>query len=284
MNCPNCNQSVEADATFCGNCGQQLQAAAATANVPVPNYAVTAPSQHAGEMKALLALLFGITGIVGSLFMALIGLALGIAGLVMGTMSRSSTKRGLSTVGLAVSSLAILVGLGVWTYAIKHNQSRSNDIASAQSNIPANLAADLSTPCYSIGFVSQLNISNSPPSCDMKAFNGQSLASSSDAYKIFANKAQIGNATTFATIAKQAIEKDIKNSLPGFVIDSQRLTTFAGSPAYVVNVSDPRHNIAAVEAAVLHQVGTGDNVFILVHATNGDTTDLRTLEAQWQWK
>ena len=35
----------------------------------------------------------GITGIVGALFMALLGLMLGIAGLIMGTMSYNSSKR-----------------------------------------------------------------------------------------------------------------------------------------------------------------------------------------------
>lgn len=70
-----------------------------------------------GGTKALLSLLFGLAGLVGALFMALIGLALGLAGLTMGTMSRSSTKRGLSTAGLIVSSLAILASLAVWAYA-----------------------------------------------------------------------------------------------------------------------------------------------------------------------
>jgi hypothetical protein len=284
MTCPNCHQITEDGAAFCGNCGQPLVlATAATATA----YALANPAQHSGETKALLALLLGLAGIVGALFFIPVGLALGIAGLVMGTMSRSSPKRGLSTAGLVFSSLAILASLASWTYAIRHDskfsQSASSDAAPGVA-APAVAASDISTPCYSAGFVSELNVSNGSDSCDMSAFNGTTLDTSTNAYKIYADTSQNVNSNDYAGIFKPALEKDVSTNLPGFTIDSEGLGNFAGSPAYIVNSSDKVDGVAVVEAAVLHQAGPGENVFILVHAVSGPAADLTTLESQWQWK
>ena len=266
-----------------------LVAAAVTGHpaAAVPSYALATPRQHAGETKALLALLFGLAGIVGALFMAALGLVLGVTGIIMGTMSRSSTKRRLSTAGLIFSSLAVLAGLAVWTYAIK----RDSKLAQAAPSTPShNLtatpvsASSLSTPCYSTGFVDKLNVSNAANSCDMSAFNGPTLEKSTNAYKVYADTSQAADAQNFTSIVKPALEKDVHDNLPGFTIDSERAAQFAGSPAYIVSTSNTSQHVAVTEAAVLHQVGAGDNVFILVHAVNGSTADLSTLEAQWQWK
>src|ERR1700744_6238489 len=112
MECPNCHQTIEAGPAFCGNCGQPLNAPAG------PNeaaYALARPAQHVGEDKALGAVICGVFGLVGSLFMPLIGLSLGTAGAVLATSARSQTKRRLTTVGLVFSSLAIMAGLATWT-------------------------------------------------------------------------------------------------------------------------------------------------------------------------
>lgn len=325
MDCPNCHQPIEAGAAFCGNCGQPLQAGQQQVVSPppapppaplspiaqvisnpspapqaqigtpvvagggvaagVPGYALANPARHAGETKALLSLVFGIAGIVGALFVAILGLALGITGIIMGTMSRSSGKRGLSTAGLVFSSLAILAGLAVWTYAIKHDPRLSQNAPANHSiTAPSVASAQVSTPCYSAGFVDKLNISSASDSCDMKAFNGTTIESSTNAYKVYADTSQIVSADNYASLFKSAIEKDVKENLPGFTTDSETVTQFAGSPAYVVQTSDKVHGVAIVEAAVWHQVKAGDNIFILVHALNGRSADLNTLEAQWQWK
>src|SRR3712207_3139273 len=98
MNCPNCHQQIEAGAAFCGNCGHALGPQVSTVQQPVtpvqplaampgtiPTYARANPVTQAEETKALLAVLCGVVGIVGALFMALIGLVLGIIGLIFGT-------------------------------------------------------------------------------------------------------------------------------------------------------------------------------------------------------
>lgn len=308
MNCPNCHQVVDVGAAFCGNCGQALQVtdltpiAQASQNQSatqtddslssqplvaaaggVPPYAFSIPAQHIDETKALLALLLGIAGLVGALFFALLGLTLGVIGIIMGTLSRSSTKRGLSTVGIMASSVAILAALAVWAYAIKQN-SQTNHKVAAQNSAPAITTSDLTTPCYSVGFVDKLNVNNSSNSCDMKAFNGQTIEASTDAYKIYANQSGVTNATMFTAIAKQAIDKDVKTNLPNFSITNERVASFAGSPAYAAIAVDKSHDVAVIEEAVFHKVAHGDNVFVLVHAIAGKTADILTLEAQWQWK
>lgn len=124
MNCPNCQQTLEAGAAFCGNCGQRVAPAAplsAASPAGVPAYALATPAQQKGEKQALLAVLFGVAGLAGALFMALLGLVLGITGIVMGTMARSGSKRRLGTVGLILSGLAVLASLAVWVYAIQHD-------------------------------------------------------------------------------------------------------------------------------------------------------------------
>ncbi len=253
----------------------------------VAAYAVPIPGQQAAETKALIVLLLGIIGIVGGLFMAVFGLVLGLAGLIIGTIARSQFRRGLNMAGLIVSSLAVLTGLGVWVYAIQHDPRFNPDsapVSHAQSATPAVVSADLSTPCYATGFVNRLNVSNSPGSCDMSAFNGQTLGTSTNAYKVYADKTQVESVNSFLGLAKNALEKDVSSNLTGFTLDGERIATFAGSPAYVVNTSDKAHNITVVEAAVMHKVSAGYNVFILVHATSGHSTDLDVLETGWQWK
>lgn len=263
-------------------------AAAGTAGgvARVPSYALANPAGHVDETKALLSLLFGIAGLAGALFIAMIGLSLGIAGIIFGTMSRSSTKRGLSTAGLIFSSLAVLTGLAVWVYAIKHDPRFSQKVVSNDHSLsaPAIASSEVSTPCYSAGLVNQFNVSHGDNGCDMNAFNGTSLDSSTDAYKVYADTSQIVSSGNYTNLFKSALEKDVHDSLPGFSIDGEDSTQFAGSPAYIVNASDKTHNVAVAEEAVYHSVAAGDNVFILVHAVNGKSADLNTLESQWQWK
>jgi hypothetical protein len=118
----------------------------------------------------------------------------------------------------------------------------------------------------------------------MAAFNGTSLQTSTEFYKVYANKTALSSDASFITTAKAAIEKDISTNLAGFKIDSEKTSEFSGSTAYVVTTSDNAEGVAVVEAAVYHPVSSGQNVFILVHAATGSTIDLNGLETQWQWK
>lgn len=294
MNCPKCNEPVETGAAFCGNCGQALTAATAApaldpVSVPTPSavppapgqipaYAVPVAGQQQSHMKAILALVLGGLGIAGALMIPLIGLAFGIAGMVLATISHRLVRHGLSLAGIVVSSLAIVVGLGSWAYAVMHD-TRSHDRHSANSS--SQTAASLKTPCYSISFPQKLQVENSSGSCDMKAYDGDNLNDSSDAYKVYVANIAVSQAN-FSAVAKQAIEKDVSQSLPGFTITGEGAGNFAGSPAYYVTTSNHR-GVTLVEAAALHDTGSGQNFFVFVHAVAGSTADLDKLQAGWQW-
>lgn len=288
MECQNCHQPVEAGAAYCGNCGHALHVggiALAGVYPSLPSYALATPAARSTETKLLLALLCGVAGLIGALFVPLAGVTLGIAGIVAATTTRSVGKHWPVRVGLGLSCLALLAGLGTWVYAVKNDPRFNHNAAvAAQSSAPATVSADLATPCYSANFIDRLNVSHVAKSCNMNAYNGQSLNASSNAYKVYASQAQIINVSSFTNLAKTALEKDVKNSLPSFSIDSERVSGFAGSPAYTINASDKAQGVAIVETAVYHPVKTGDDIFILVHAIVGSTTDLHILEAGWQWK
>lgn len=319
MNCRHCHRPLDPGAAYCGNCGQAvvvdnslsssthtmsklaiertLQAvrgdddtiAATTGSsltfndAAIPSYALATPQTHNSEIPAVLSVVCGIAGIAGAGFVALVGLGFGIAGLVLGTTAYAK-KRKLSTVGIVFSSLAIIVGLAVWAYAIKHDSLLRHNNGYGGGVGSAATSASIGTPCYSAGFVDSLTIQNSKGSCDMNAYNGRTLDGSTNAYKIYANQIPLVNNNNFSDFAKQALEKDIRSSLPNFHIVKEEVVLFADSPAYIVTTASPSKNVSLIEAAVFHPVQNGENVFILVHAVNGKAVDLRTIEAEWLWR
>jgi hypothetical protein len=312
MECPSCGQPTEETAAYCGNCGQPLAAGSmaktydwqsdheqprgthvartALANADgVPLYAIAAPDEHRGEVKATLSVAFGVIGLVGALFVAAAGLGAGLTGLVLATMSRSVRKhRAVSNVGLSVSCLAILFSLATWSYVVTHARAaQSAQQASARQREPVNdpvPANSVTTPCYSAGFSTELNIATTDKSCDMQAFDGKDITNSSTAYKVYAYDQPSMTAASFAGIAKSALEKDVQANLSGFTLDSENVGQFAGSPSYTVYASDKSHEVAYVEAAVLHQTAGKANLFIFVHAVAGERTDLSGIEAEWLWR
>jgi hypothetical protein len=243
-------------------------------------YTQVNPQQRSGETKSLLSVVCGVLGIIGGLILPIIGLALAIAGVVFGTMSRQSIRRWQSTVGIILSSLAILVSLGMWVYVVQQDSKPAKTDKNAKTSITATLATD----CYSANFIDRLNVVGDGHNCDTTAYNAETLDTSSNAYKVFASKSKLTDTAAFTDTAKQALEDDIKTNLPEFNIDTERVAGFAGSPAYSVTASSKSQGVAVIETAVYHQAKTGDNVFILVHAVDDKTADLKILEAQWQWK
>ncbi len=91
MFCPNCNQQVPEDATFCTNCGMRMQNTAApvypvtppyaqpyvqpTYASPAPGYPPQFPTAKAGSKKPIIiiSVLIGIAAIIVALFLALGG-------------------------------------------------------------------------------------------------------------------------------------------------------------------------------------------------------------------
>lgn len=287
MNCPNCNEPIDAGSAFCGNCGQALSSAPTASQVEssMPSYAIPSASQQRDHLRATMSLVLGLLGTAGAIFIPVAGLALGIIGIVLATMSRRSIRHALSRAGLIASIISTLVGLAAWAYVVSNNakqiRNTSNSII-ATNTAPIHSAISLATPCYIINFASKLNVENPSGSCNMNAFNAGSFGQSTDAYKVYAITSSI-TVKSFTGLAKQAIETDIKQSLPGFTIIKETVGQFAASQAYFVTASNGL-GVSVIEAAALRQTNHGENFFVFVHAVNGTTVDLLDLQLGWQWQ
>jgi hypothetical protein len=298
ITCSNCGEPLENGAAFCGNCGHPIAAAGSGANQlgpgslavaaatgGIPSYAVPVAGRQTSEKKAGMALVMAALGIVGGFFIPLVGIGLGLAGLVLATLSRAIVRRRLSLAGIIMSILAVLVGLGSWADVIKNDPRFIHGVvtpAVTKTGGPAVTAQNLITPCYSVTFASKLNIQNDNGSCNMSAYNGATLDNSSDAYKVYGTTSAISSAG-FESLAKQAIENDVHENLATFTITQEKSGQFAGSPAYYVTASNGQ-GVSVVEAAVLHVTSNGDNFFVFVHAANASTIDLNELQANWHWE
>lgn len=318
MDCQNCALPIEEGALFCGNCGQQVRYAdshissvlknesrhphmsgteyssfghlimnGGAAAAAVPRYALTTYHNH-NHVKIIFALVCSLIGIVGAFFIPLVGIALGSVALVLATLATHESGRALKISALILSVLAILAGLGVWVHLAATNPRLHPALAqTAASAAPAGNAVTslrVTTPCYSVSFPVALNIYNAQGSCEMNAYNGASLAKSSNVYKVLSSSSTIVTESNFLTVTKKAVDNDIKQNLPGFLIQSEGLGSFAGSPAYYVNAANAQEGVAIEEGAVLHSSAAGTNLFVLVHVTFGKSTNLTPLEKSWVWK
>lgn len=253
---------------------------------PAPSYAVATSRNHVGETQALLAVICGIIGMVGSGFLVpAIGLAFGVVGLCMATISRRLTrKRRLAIVGLVFATLSVAAGFASLAYVSEHDKAVTPSSQTGQSDTSSKVLARLSTPCYSFNLIDTYNVSNSSGTCNTTIFNGQSFGTSSSVYKIVATKFDSKDTGEFTALAKQSIDKDAKTNLSGFTITSEGPSSFAGSLTYSLYAVSKSQDTAIVEAGVLHQTSGGSNVFDIVHAVNGTSVNLQSLEAQWKWK
>lgn len=256
---------------------------ASAGNAGVPAYAIGTHTQHKGEMKALISVICGVLGVVGALLMPLMALVFGITGLVLGTTTRHSSHRLMSTIGIVISSLAILGGLAGWAYNIAHNPALQTK-TSHKTPTTTTASASVTTPCYDLGFVTKLQIKNDADSCDVQAYDGLTFDRSSDIYKVYANQVPSLTEAGFEPVAKEALEKDIKTTLPEYSITSQGAAEFAGSTAYYVTARNASKGVTVIEGAVLHKTEAGYNLFVLLHAGMGSDITLDELETQWQWK
>jgi zinc ribbon protein len=325
MKCPNCGEELDPGAAFCGNCGQPIAMAdgqptkpaapiadvtatptigqvwARSASVSprtrypgtlavagatgIPAYAIPVASEQTNAIKAAMSVVLGVAGTVASLFIPLAGLALGVAGLVLATVSRRTLKRRLNLVGIILSIICILTAFGSWAYVVTHDPNHTPRITtttSGQSPGPAVAAQSVATPCYAVNFGVRLTVQTDSGSCTMNAFNGDSLNDSSDAYKVYGTTSSV-TAVNFTNLAKQAIEDDVRQSLPAFAVANETAGQFAGSPAYFVSASNGS-GISVMEAAVFHKTANGENFFVFVHAVNAATVNLHGLEAGWSWE
>jgi hypothetical protein len=231
-----------------------------------------------------MALAFGIIGIGGGILSPFIGLAFGAVGIVLATSSYRLAHGWLRLAGLILPLLAVLISIGFWVSAVSHsNQLSKLSKQAGTSNGITTLS--VTTPCYTMSFKSQLNVNNNSGSCTMNAYNGTTFQQSTNVFKVVANQTNTVNLNNFDSFSKSAIEADISKNLPGFNITNQSSDIFDGSPAYYIQAYNLSSNVAVIEETVLHLSDSSnkDNFFDIVHATNGQSVSLTSVEESWQW-
>jgi hypothetical protein len=247
----------------------------------VPAYAL--PQPHHKKHWGVLALAFGILGTGAALLIPLIGIVFGIASMVLVTASFKLTPSLLRIAAISISILSLLVGLGMWVHAVEHDTRLHSATQAGTTNGVATIS--VTTPCYTVAFNNQLNVNNANGSCSMNAYNNSDFQDSSDVFRVVASQTSL-QALGFDAYAKQAITQDMTKNLTGFTVTNQASNLFAGSPAYYISAYNSASNISFIEEAILHissSTKNADNLFVIVHAVNGQSASLTTVQKTWQW-
>jgi hypothetical protein len=322
MNCPRCSEDVEAGALYCGNCGFHMPAAESNqASVPlppsssvplppssegqvplsvqpdagqpplppIPSYAVVNPVKQKAEGRTTLGLVLSVLSVPGAII-PFIGGALAVCGLVISTSSRGAlAKKSMSNLAVAFAALGLIASVGSYVY----NINQYNDRQTAGDNSITQMTKErgddvvsttkvLDTPCYRTSVPAVANASSPGEGCSSQAYNAATLDASTNAYNLQAVTQANLTAENLATAGKEVAGSYLTSSLPGFSVTSQQSGTFAGSPAYYINAKNAQ-SVTVEMAIVVRKVAHGENVFVLVHAVNGQA-DLSVIEQSWEWK
>lgn len=250
--------------------------AAAVSGGSAPVGAIAQPVDRSGETKSIIALLLGVAGIPGALFIPLIGIVFGLAGIILASIARQHYKHALSRIAIFVSALALVVAIVITVIGTERIlKSRSNNAASSSSSQTA------TTPCYGVVFAGNLTVTNTSGSCVMSAAN----ADRSIQYNIDAANNPAITESNFNSAVPTTLKNAFNTADPNAVITSQHAGTFAGSTAYYMAAKDTSTKDSAEVVAVLHAVSHGENFFILSEDNiGGGTPNLQSLETNWTWK
>lgn len=310
MNCPKCNQAVEAGATFCGNCGQPLLVAPAEAQ-PVPPAAqpvpapvasstlaapaatqppATPPTQAPAAQPATApapqlatapapqpkgntkAIVGLVIGVIAmpSALIPLFGLPLGIIGLILGTTSRKANKKILSTLAIVFSALAIVGSFAAAAYNVQKVKSGSTNYNLSSSS---SSSAKITTPCYSVTIPAAVSFGKS---------NGCNYEYKQNGYSLV-----IGTSTV-PSIASSDIDTLAKGFKDGFTerghsVLNDKVVQLAGSPAHKISLKTS-NGVYGSTILAFHGSSQGPNVFSILYSDGGTNPDLSIIESSWQWR
>ncbi len=271
--CPNCNELVEDDAIFCGNCGFKLKDKTPT---PVSgrtiSYAIRYP--HRREHWPSNSLILGLIAIPASLILPILGLILAILALFMATASNKKSNFKFRLFGSILASIAILIVVGTFIF---HKNSPSST-ANSSSVI-------ISTPCYKIKVSSIFTVENTQNSCNVKFYYGTSISSSSDLYVIRSQIIPNLTIQQFNSKIQSVINNDLNSHIQGFVSINNSTNTFVSSPSYWENGYSSTQNISISERAILRtNTMNKDNYFDIVHSQTGKNLSVDNLAKSWIWE
>lgn len=260
-------------------------------NPALPSYAVADPLQHKVETKVMVGLILAVLAVPGAV-MPVAGLILAVAALLLVVPLRKLLqKKTLANVSVASAGLGIALSIGTFAYNLNQYNRQQ---AAAQATDKAAVVADdnighqavagklIDTPCYSATAPETVNAEITTGSCTVTAYEADTVSNSRNVYKFQAIKEEELTAANLVSAGKDIAANYVTSSLPGFTITGQREGRFADSPAYYIDAKNSQ-DVTMQMAIVVRKVTHGENVFILMHAMNGQA-DLSTVAKDWGWK
>ncbi len=289
MQCLNCNEPIKPGEAFCGNCGAPIQPVPPQ-NQPTSIQPPTAPNYPTPPSTQPLPPTIPLPPSPSQpptappkqpqFFEAPPNVQnlpdYAAAPLVK---KKGNTLPPLKFIGIILLLLIITVA-GILVISLQH---KSHTVL-VQKKAQQNTGTKLATPCFMLSLVDTFNVTNKNDTCDSNLYNKSTFAKSTNVYKIVSTNSGSNDETFFNQQAKTAVDKEIAADYASYTITKEESSTFSGSTDYIAYFVDQKQDIAAVEAAVLHQTNHGENIFIITHAVNGSSTNLQSLEAGWQWK
>jgi hypothetical protein len=291
MECPNCQQTVDPGAAFCGACGFKLDASEApqqaipevtaepesnqTGPIAPAGYPVYVHPDHSG--KAITSLVLGVLAIPGCLI-PIVGLTFGVVAFIFGTLSYRSVRRKLAIIGMVLAVVAILGSLFLWVRNSQElvRQHNSGETVGATSN-DSQLRA-MKTPCYNTKLPGDMTITQSSGSCTFLATRNHGTEQE-EVKVIQVPSLSMANLQT----AAQADAKNVVGAVPGGSITKQGSATFAGSQAYEIEIASTDGSAGTI-SYIYDSTAQGNLVIVLrTQAYKGASHDLGDIESNWAW-
>ncbi len=290
MYCPNCNSPIDESEFFCGNCGINLRPknpesdrilSTGFVEKTLPQYAKlkTVPKVSFSTYTSYVSFF---AGLIIALFVSpLFGLLAGFVGIVSASFISRKFHLVHKIVGFVLASLLIISSIADISYnysVLKRNQSANKINSSSQL-----ISSTVNTNCYSFNFSASLHLSSNNSGCSILAYNGSTINNSTMFYKILSVENHNINSTNFSGFIGPIIIQDIKQSMVGFNIVSEKTTMFAGNLAYAVVANSATTNSSVIEEGVYHPSSSA-NFFDIIYANDYPNVDLSALQSSWSWK
>lgn len=255
-------------------------AASAAPSVVTSSPGSVVPSEHHNNKgKAIASFVLGILGCVGWLI-PIVGVTLGVLALIFGTMGIKSSKKVFAIIGIVLAVPVLAVSILVWVVATQHLLKQRNGQNTGQHTSQSSSVATqaVTSPCYSTKIPTSVKLVQANDSCSFDALN----QTTGEEYEV--KVLQLAGLNT--TNLQQAAQEDIQNVLnlvPGSSIASQGTASFAGNPAYSVELNTADGGKGIVDY-VYKNTGQGNLVIVLHSQQQTTSINVQLLEQNWQWR
>ena len=295
MRCSNCNYEIDETEYFCGNCGQQLKPqltnnvtnnqlvseslASNIGSTIIPGYArlQKIPRISKSSYVCLTAVILGI--ITTAFVSSIVGLGFGLIALIAATFISRYHHLRQKILGI-VMSVGIIVGT---IFLFVHYYDQPQLVSSSGTNSAITFTSMINTNCYSFNLPSGYYLSHLTNNCSIMFYDGTSISTSNNFYKILSLNDVSLNSTNFVAIIKPLISQDVRKNLVNFHIIKERSDTFAGNLAYQVVATNNTNTLSIIEEGVYHP-STQNNLFDIIYASQNNKINLKVLQTNWLWK